>query len=53
MKCPNCQSSHTIKYGKNRGKQRYRCKDCHRQFIDSYSEVGYDRQTKEKYLKID
>ena len=32
--CPECNSSNIVKYGKiHNGKQRYRCHDCHRQFV--------------------
>jgi transposase-like protein len=29
MNCPKCKSSHHVKDGIVRGKQRYRCKECH------------------------
>ena len=43
MQCPECQSEHIRKDGKNRqGKQNYICADCHRQFIEGYeSHRGY------------
>ncbi len=34
MKCPNCQSARIRKHGFYRGKQRYQCKDCARQFVE-------------------
>ena len=34
MKCPNCQSTRLRKHGFYRGKQRYQCKDCARQFAE-------------------
>jgi predicted O-methyltransferase YrrM len=37
MKCPNCQSTKTRKHGFYRGKQRYQCKDCARQFVENQS----------------
>ncbi len=37
MKCPNCQSVETRKHGFYRGKQRYQCKGCARQFVESTS----------------
>jgi predicted O-methyltransferase YrrM len=37
MKCPNCQSAKTRKHGFYRGKQRYQCKDCARQFVENQS----------------
>jgi predicted O-methyltransferase YrrM len=35
MKCPNCQSTKLRKNGFYRGKQRYQCKDCARQFVET------------------
>lgn len=32
MKCPKCSSQTVIKYGRARGRQRYKCKDCGSQF---------------------
>ena len=33
-KCPQCHSQSYRKNGRVRGKQRYRCKDCGRQFLE-------------------
>lgn len=35
MKCPNCKSQNLSKNGHRYGKQRYICKDCKRQFLES------------------
>lgn len=37
MKCPSCQSTKIRKHGFYRGKQRYQCKDCARQFVENQS----------------
>jgi predicted O-methyltransferase YrrM len=37
MKCPNCQSTKLRKHGFYRDKQRYQCKDCARQFIETHN----------------
>jgi hypothetical protein len=37
MKCPNCKSVEIRKHGFYRGKQRYQCKSCNRQFVDNPS----------------
>jgi transposase-like protein len=38
MTCPSCQSSQIIKYGRiHTGKQRYRCQECGRQFVENPS----------------
>ena len=52
MKCPNCDSNRLWKNGRHRGKQRYKCFECGRQFIEFYKPPGYDRQIKEKCLKM-
>lgn len=36
MKCPDCQSTRLRKHGFYRGKQRYQCKDCVRQFVETH-----------------
>jgi predicted O-methyltransferase YrrM len=43
MKCPECQSTQIRKNGFYRGKQRYQCKVCARQFIDSYRDESLRR----------
>ncbi len=37
MKCPNCQSTKLRKHGFYRDKQRYQCKDCARQFVETHN----------------
>lgn len=37
MKCPNCKSTSLRKNGRPKGRQRYRCKDCGRQFTEPLS----------------
>lgn len=34
-KCPKCTSKNCVKAGFNHGKQRYKCKDCGRQFTQT------------------
>src|SRR5215470_14391793 len=39
--CPRCSSVSIVKNGKTaRRKQRYSCKDCRRQFIRDYTNLG-------------
>lgn len=54
MQCPECQSEHIRKNGKNRQvKQNYICVDCHRQFIESYeSHRGYSDNVRRECLKM-
>jgi insertion element IS1 protein InsB len=48
MYCPNCQSSQSIKYGRiHSGKQRYRCNDCGRQFVEDSNYQLISRETRE------
>ncbi len=37
MKCPNCESVEIRKSGFYRGKQRYQCKTCARQFVETHA----------------
>ena len=37
MNCPNCKSVEVRKHGFYRGKQRYQCKACARQFVETHS----------------
>ena len=39
--CPYCGHSKIVKNGKQTGKQRYRCKDCGRQFNDTGAVGGH------------
>ena len=52
MKCPNCQSNQIRKNGHRRGKQNYHSQKCDRQFITTYSQVGYASSVKENCLKM-
>ena len=48
--CPEFQSSNFKKNGDKRGKQNYLCKNCRRQFIDSYLPLGYSDSVKKYCL---
>ena len=52
MQCPRCNSTKISKNGHHRGKQRYKCKECNRQFLEFLTTPGYDHQTKEQCLKM-
>ncbi len=46
--CPNCASSHTVKNGHiHNGKQRFKCHECGRQFIEHPSKKVIDQATRE------
>jgi insertion element IS1 protein InsB len=52
MQCPKCGSFHIRKNGKRGEKQNHICADCGRQFIDPYSQRGYEPKVKELCLKM-
>lgn len=39
--CPHCGSRRIIKFGMNKGKQRYICKDCGKVFVESTGTIAY------------
>ncbi len=49
---PECQSSNLKKNDPKRGKQNYLCKNWLRQFIDSYSPLGYPDSVKKYCLHL-
>ncbi len=52
MKCLRCESTHTRKNGRQRGKQNYICVDCKRQFIEYYDHKGYREDIKIECLEM-
>jgi transposase-like protein len=52
INCPKCHSHSIRKNGHRRGKQNYQCKNCGRQFIEFYSEVGYSQKVKQDCLTM-
>ena len=52
INCPQCGNHDIRKNDHRRGKQNYQCKQCGRQFIESYSEIGYSQEIKEKCLEM-
>jgi transposase-like protein/AcrR family transcriptional regulator len=52
MKCPHCHSEHVSRNGHRHGKQRYLCKDCHKQFPDTYTAQGYSEEIKQHCLDL-
>ena len=39
--CPRCKSKNVIRNGKKNGKQRYFCKDCKHNFMDTSNSIAY------------
>ena len=53
MQCLKCQSSHIVKYGRTHyGKQRFRCQDCKRQFVEAPSRQPIDQVTRDLIEKL-
>jgi transposase-like protein len=52
MKCPRCNSNQTRKNGHHHGKQNYSCKQCGRQFLESYKTRGYSEEVRRLCLKM-
>jgi transposase-like protein len=52
MQCPRCHSTETFKNGHRKGKQCYKCKQCHRQFLESYQAWFYSTDIKQLCIKM-
>ncbi len=53
MQCPECNSTHIRKNGSRKGKQRYICADCQRQFLSVYEPPkGYSNNLKRECLEL-
>lgn len=50
--CPKCHSRDIIKSGLIRGKQRYMCKECGRQFTIGKLKSGYDETVRKQAMKL-
>lgn len=52
MQCPKCESNRVVKNGRRKDKQNYLCRNCDRQFIDTYDQRGYSQEVKEHCLTL-
>jgi transposase-like protein len=52
MKCPRCGSTQVRKNGHRSSQQNYLCKNCGRQFVESYSQRGYSDDVKQICLRM-
>ncbi|GAB4364839.1 MAG: hypothetical protein Kow00121_00860 [Elainellaceae cyanobacterium] len=52
MKCPRCHSPKVSRNGHRMGKQNYICRQCNRQFLATYEQVGYPNEVREKCLAL-
>ncbi len=52
MQCPQCESNKIVKNGRRKGKQNYLCRNCNRQFIDTYDDRGDSQEIKKHCLTL-
>lgn len=52
MYCPTCNSIQLRKNGRRQGRQCYQCKDCGRQFLESYRAWEYSNDVKALCLRM-
>ena len=52
MKCPECKLTHVNKNWQKKGKQKYLCVDCSRQFIECYQPRKDDSSTDRIRLSV-
>lgn len=52
--CPHCQSRHFVKNGKRNGRQNFRCRSCHKAFVENTGTILFsmkkDIVVLEKYI---
>ena len=53
MNCPKCDSTQVVKNGHTHyGKQRFRCQECRRQFVENPTRQPVDESTRELIEKL-
>ena len=52
MRCPECGSEKVVKDGKQRGKQTYLCKVCHRRFTPNATKLHRPSHVKQKDIEL-
>ena len=52
LRCPHCGSNWTPKDGHSRGKQTYRCRDCHHRFTPTGNRHYYPQAVKDQALDM-
>jgi len=52
MKCPNCNSTETVKNGRRKERQSHMCKHCGRQFLESYRPWRYSDDVRQLCIKM-
>lgn len=49
VKCPFCQSQQTVKNGRINGKQKYKCKDCHKSYSKYTGTIAHGIKKRNKF----
>ena len=52
MQCPRCYSNEIFKNGRRKNRQCYKCKQCNRQFLESYQPWRYSNEIKQLCLQM-
>lgn len=52
MECPRCQSRQIKKNGRRGDRQCYRCKQCSRQFLESYRPWQYSDEVRQLCVRM-
>jgi transposase-like protein len=52
MNCPHCNAEEINKNGTRNHKQNYICKQCQKQFLESYSQRGYSTEVREICIRM-
>lgn len=50
FECPHCASEHVVRFGKVKGRQRYRCKSCRKTFTDTTNTVLYRTRKGDEWI---
>jgi transposase-like protein len=51
-RCPHCHSNWVVKYGKDNGKQTYRCRECHHRFTPDGKRHFYPEAVKQQAVAL-
>lgn len=52
MKCPSCASTQVLKNGHRKERQCYKCKQCGRQFLETYRPWSYSHKMRERCIRM-
>jgi transposase-like protein len=50
FECPHCTSEHVIRFGKHKGRQRYRCKSCNKTFTYTTNTFLYRTRKSDEWI---